>query len=158
MTWTCLSRANGIDLPTMRLMKEAGCRKVYLGLESGSQATLDLMRKQITVEQGIRTTQLYREAGIDVAAFFIVGYPGESVAAIEDTFRLALTLPLDEISFNVPVPLPGSTLYRAPGRPGRGQGTGSGRTRSPSSTRPRSTRRGSGAGSTRRWRAFAAKK
>ncbi len=111
MTWTCLSRANGMGLATARSMKAAGCRKVYLGLESGNQTTLDLMRKQITVDQGVRATQLYREAGIDVAAFFIVGYPGETVASIEDTFRLALTLPLDEVSFTVPVPLPGSQLF-----------------------------------------------
>jgi len=121
MTWSCLSRADGIDLPTMRLMKEAGCWRVYLGLESGSQATLDLMRKRITVEQGVRTTRLYREAGIEVAAFFIVGYPGETVASIEDTFRLALALPLDEISFNVPVPLPGSTLFERLGGPDEGR-------------------------------------
>ena len=56
-----------------------------------------------------------------MAAFFIVGYPGESVAAIEDTFRLALTLPLAEISFNVPVPLPGSTLYARLGNPDEGR-------------------------------------
>ena len=64
---------------------------------------------------------LYREAGIEVAAFFIVGYPGETVADIEKTFALALSLPLDEISFNVPMPLPGSPLYERLGGedPGR---------------------------------------
>jgi anaerobic magnesium-protoporphyrin IX monomethyl ester cyclase len=46
-----------------------------------------------------------------VAAFFIVGYPGETIPAIEDTFRFALELPLDAISFNVPFPLPGSQLF-----------------------------------------------
>ena len=56
-----------------------------------------------------------------MAAFFIVGYPGETVASIEDTFRLALTLPLDEISFNVPVPLPGSTLFERLGGPDEGR-------------------------------------
>ena len=121
MTWSCLSRANGIDPATMRLMKESGCRRVYLGLESGSQATLDLMKKQTTVEQGVHTTHLYREAGIEVAAFFIVGYPGESVSAIEETFKLALTLPLDEVSFNVPVPLPGSALFDRLGGPDEGR-------------------------------------
>ena len=111
MTWTCLSRANGMGPATARSMKAAGCHRVYLGLESGNQTTLDLMRKQITVDQAIRATHVYREAGIDVAAFFIVGYPDETAASIEDTFRLALTLPLDEISFTVPVPLPGSRLF-----------------------------------------------
>ncbi len=111
LTWSCLSRANGIDPATARLMRDAGCRRVYLGLESGSQATLDLMRKQMTVEQSVRATSVYRDAGVEVAAFFIVGYPGETVADIEKTLSFALALPLAEISFNVPLPLPGSRLW-----------------------------------------------
>ena len=119
--WSCLSRANGIDLSSARLMREAGCRRVYLGLESGSQATLDLMHKKITVEEGVRAATVYREAGIEVAAFFIVGYPGETEEDIEATFALALGLRLDEISFNVPVPLPGSALWERLGGPDDGR-------------------------------------
>ena len=120
MSWSCLSRASGIDAATVRLMKEAGCRRVYLGLESGSQATLELMNKQVSVGDGVRTVRLYREAGIEVAGFFIVGYPGETASSIEQTFDLALTLPLDEISFNVPYPLPGSLLFARLGGPDDG--------------------------------------
>ena len=111
LTWSCLSRANGIEPATARLMRDSGCRRVYLGLESGSQATLDIMHKQMTVEQSVRAATVYREAGMEVAAFFIVGYPGETVADIEKTFSFALGLPLSEISFNVPMPLPGSRLW-----------------------------------------------
>ncbi|MCX6363314.1 MAG: radical SAM protein [Actinobacteria bacterium] len=121
MTWSCLARANGMTEETLRLMKGAGCRRVYLGLESGSQATLDLMNKQLTVEQGVRAAELYRGAGIEVAAFFLVGYPGETVSSIEETFALALELPLDEISFNVPMPLPGSKLFERLGAPDEGK-------------------------------------
>jgi anaerobic magnesium-protoporphyrin IX monomethyl ester cyclase len=121
ISWSCLSRANGISEETVRLMKESGCRRVHLGLESGSQTTLDLMNKQVTVEQGARAAELYRTAGIEVAAFFIVGYPGETDASIEETFALALSLPLDEISFNVPVPLPGSKLFERLGEPDEGK-------------------------------------
>jgi anaerobic magnesium-protoporphyrin IX monomethyl ester cyclase len=78
------------------------------------------MNKRVTVEEGIRTVHLYRDAGIEVAGFFIVGYPGETVASIEATFELALTLPLDEISFNVPLPLPGSRLFERVGEPDDG--------------------------------------
>ena len=120
MAWSCLSRADRIDARTVRQMREAGCRRVYLGLESGSQATLALMNKRLTVEDGVRAVHLYREGGIEVAGFFIVGYPGETVSSIEDTFKLALTLPLDEISFNVPYPLPGSTLFARLGGPDDG--------------------------------------
>ncbi len=111
ISWSCLSRANGIDQDIVNKMKRAGCRRVYLGLESGSQATLRLMDKRVTVEEGVHAVHQYRQAGIEVAAFFIVGYPGETVDSIESTFRLALTLPLDDISFNVPYPLPGSRLF-----------------------------------------------
>jgi anaerobic magnesium-protoporphyrin IX monomethyl ester cyclase len=121
LTWSCLSRANGIEPATAELMRASGCRRVYLGLESGSQATLDLMRKQMTIAQSVRAVNVYGAAGIEVAAFFIVGYPGETAADIEATFAFALSLPLAEISFNVPMPLPGSGLWERLGAddPGR---------------------------------------
>jgi len=55
--------------------------------------------------------RLFHKASVEVAAFFIVGYPGETISSIEDTFQYALELPLDHISFNVPFPLPGSQLF-----------------------------------------------
>ena len=41
----------------------------------------------------------------------MVGYPGETIEDIEATFDLALSLPLDEVSFTVPLPLPGTPLF-----------------------------------------------
>jgi anaerobic magnesium-protoporphyrin IX monomethyl ester cyclase len=111
MEWSCLSRVTRIDEEITRSMKEAGCRRVYLGLETGNQDTLTLMKKQATLEEGQNAVHLFHKAGIEAAAFFIVGYPGETVPDIEDTFRYALELPLDYISFNVPFPLPGSQLF-----------------------------------------------
>ena len=109
--WSCLSRVSGIDEQLTRLMKESGCRRVYLGLETGNQDTLNLMKKKATVEEGIAAVHLFHQSGIETAAFFIVGYPGETIPAIEETFRFALELPLDYVSFNVPFPLPGSKLF-----------------------------------------------
>jgi anaerobic magnesium-protoporphyrin IX monomethyl ester cyclase len=111
LRWSCLSRVTGLDRATTDLMKDSGCRRAYLGLESGSQTTLGLMNKKATIDDGIQAVDLFHQSGIEVAAFFIVGYPGETVASIEETFRFALSLPLDQVSFNVPFPLPGSRLY-----------------------------------------------
>jgi anaerobic magnesium-protoporphyrin IX monomethyl ester cyclase len=111
MAWSCLSRSTGITPEIATLMKAAGCQKVYLGLETGSDETLDLMNKKAKLVDGIRAVEHFRQAGIEVAAFFIVGYPGETIDSIEATFKFALSLPLDEISFNVPFPLPGSNLF-----------------------------------------------
>ena len=109
--WTCLSRVDRLTPGLVDLMKRAGCIRVYLGLESGSNETLGLMNKRVTVEQGIRAVQLFSEAGIGTAGFFMVGYPGESIGSIEKTFALALSLPLDEAWFTIPLPLPGTLLF-----------------------------------------------
>jgi anaerobic magnesium-protoporphyrin IX monomethyl ester cyclase len=111
MTWSCLSRVDRLSPEIIHRMREAGCVKVYLGLESGNNETLRLMNKRTTVEDGMKAVSLFSLAGIKIGAFFIVGYPGESVESIQETFALALSLPLDEISFNVPLPLPGSALF-----------------------------------------------
>jgi anaerobic magnesium-protoporphyrin IX monomethyl ester cyclase len=111
MKWSCLSRVTGITPELTRLMKESGCRRVYLGLETGDPDTLKLMKKQASLEEGQRAVHMFHEAGIEVAAFFIVGYPGESTESVERTLRMALDLPLDYMSFNVPFPLPGSPLF-----------------------------------------------
>jgi anaerobic magnesium-protoporphyrin IX monomethyl ester cyclase len=111
MSWSCLSRVTGITAGLVRQMKAAGCRRVYLGLETGDPETLKLMNKRASLEQGRRAVRLFHDGGIEVAAFFIVGYPGETTESIERTFSLALELPLDYISFNVPYPLPGSPLF-----------------------------------------------
>ena len=109
--WTCLSRVDRLTPELAHLMKRAGCIRVYLGLESGSNETLRLMNKQVTVEQGIRAVDLFSRAGIGTAGFFMVGYPGETVESIEKTFTLALSLPLDEAWFTIPLPLPGTPLF-----------------------------------------------
>ena len=111
LTWSCLSRVTGLDMDTVLMMKKSGCRRVYLGLETGSSETLKLMNKQTSLENGINAVYMFHKAGIETAAFFIVGYPDETIDSIEDTFSLALSLPLDIISFNVPFPLPGSKLF-----------------------------------------------
>jgi anaerobic magnesium-protoporphyrin IX monomethyl ester cyclase len=111
MQWSCLSRVDKVDPESAFLMRNAGCNRVYLGLESGSDETLRLMNKRTTVRQGLETARIFSEAGIKTTGFFIVGYPGETMISIEKTLRFALTCELDEISFSVPYPLPGSSLY-----------------------------------------------
>jgi anaerobic magnesium-protoporphyrin IX monomethyl ester cyclase len=111
MKWFCLSRVDTITCRDMELMRQAGCRKVFLGLESASNEVLRLMNKQTTVEMAEETVALFAQSGIRSAGFFMIGYPGETYASIETTFQWALTLPLDEISFTIPYPLPGTRFF-----------------------------------------------
>lgn len=111
VSWSCLSRVDGINDSIVKAMKHAGCSKVYLGIESGNDDVLKLMNKKTDTAVIKRGVGIYKSGGIKCAGFFIVGYPGETVETIEDTFEFASSLGLDEISFNVPYPLPGSKLY-----------------------------------------------
>lgn len=111
ISWSCLSRVDSVNGEVARLMKSAGCSKVHFGIESGNDNVLKLMNKKIDVAKITRGVEMFKGNGIGCAGFFIVGYPGETVETIEETFDFALSLGLDEISFNVPYPLPGSKLY-----------------------------------------------
>jgi anaerobic magnesium-protoporphyrin IX monomethyl ester cyclase len=111
MKWFCLSRVDRITQSDIELWQAAGCRKVFFGLESGSNDILELMNKKTTTEEAEKTIQRFAQSNIRTAGFFIVGYPGETYDTIETTFKWALSLPLDEISFTVPYPLPGTRLY-----------------------------------------------
>ena len=116
LKWTCLSRVDRMSLADIDLMRDAGCERVYFGLESGSNEILRVMNKKATVEAAEETVHRFSHSGIKTAGFFIVGYPGETYESVERTFAWALSLPLDEISFAVPYPLPGTGLFERVGK------------------------------------------
>jgi len=111
ISWSCLSRVDSVTDEVVKMMKNAGCNKVYFGIESGNDEVLKLMNKKINIKRVRSGVEVFNRNGIDCAGFFIVGYPGETIETIEETFEFALSLGLDESSFNVPYPLPGSKLY-----------------------------------------------
>lgn len=109
--WECLSRVDTVDLSVAEKMKNAGCARVFFGIESGNNRILKIMKKQATVEQAKKAVHTFKRTGIQVGAFFILGYPGESEETILDTVNFASSLPLDYLSFTFPYPIPGTPLY-----------------------------------------------
>jgi anaerobic magnesium-protoporphyrin IX monomethyl ester cyclase len=103
-----------IDLMTEQAVAglvRAGCVEVWLGVESGSQATLNAMDKGIKVEQIPVVRECLRQAGIKACFFLQFGYPGETFADIMATVQLVRdTLP-DDIGVSVSYPLPGTKFY-----------------------------------------------
>jgi anaerobic magnesium-protoporphyrin IX monomethyl ester cyclase len=109
--WECLSRVDTIDEEVAEKMRKAGCVRVFFGIESGNDTVLKLMNKQITVRQAEQAVNTCKKAGIQVGAFFILGYPGETDKTVLDTVDFASSLPLDYLSFTFPYPIPGTPLY-----------------------------------------------
>jgi anaerobic magnesium-protoporphyrin IX monomethyl ester cyclase len=109
--WECLGRVDSMDPDTAAAMVGAGCTRIYFGIESGDDRILALMNKHITVEQARRAVETAHRAGLEVGAFFILFYPGETNETVLNTLRLATSLPLDYIGLTLPYPLPGTTLH-----------------------------------------------
>lgn len=109
--WECLSRVDTVDLEIAEKMKKAGCVRVFFGIESGNDSILRIMRKKATTKQAKDAVYTFKKAGIQVGAFFILGYPGESDKTILDSVRFGSSLPLDYLSFTLPYPIPGTPLF-----------------------------------------------
>jgi anaerobic magnesium-protoporphyrin IX monomethyl ester cyclase len=111
ISWECLSRVDTLDFETANKMKQAGCTRMFFGIESGNDLILKKMNKQITTKQAYNATQICKKTGIKAGAFFILGYPGENAKTILDTVKFASSLPLDYLSFTLPYPIPGTPLF-----------------------------------------------
>jgi anaerobic magnesium-protoporphyrin IX monomethyl ester cyclase len=109
--WECLGRVDTFDTATAQAMKQAGCFRIFFGIESGNDRILALMNKQITTAQAAAAVATAHDAGLEVGAFFIVCYPGESDDTVLDTLRFANSLPLDYLGLTMPYPLPGTDLF-----------------------------------------------
>ncbi|MFH1462827.1 MAG: radical SAM protein [Pseudomonadota bacterium] len=117
LRWCCQTRVDLVDAPLLATMADAGCELVHFGVESGSQRVLDTLGKGIRLEEAERAVRLTREAGMRSAAFFMLGFPGETRAEMAETLRFSRRLDPDYASFHVAVPYPGTGLYarfRAP--------------------------------------------
>ena len=109
--WECLGRVDTMDYSTALEMKKAGCTRIYFGIESGNDQILKLMNKKITTEQARSAVEAAHRAGLEVGAFFILFYPGETDETVLSTLRFATALPLDYLGLSMPYPLPGTALY-----------------------------------------------
>lgn len=107
----CLSRVDLLDADIVRWLKEAGCHRIALGAESGSQKVLDAMTKGSKVEQIYRAAELCRKAGIQTYFYMMVGYPTETWSDIQRSARMLRETRPDDFSTTIAYPLPGTAFY-----------------------------------------------
>jgi anaerobic magnesium-protoporphyrin IX monomethyl ester cyclase len=109
--WACLSRTDNLDADLLARMKAAGCKRIYFGMESGSQRMLDLYHKSMDVSSAMQVLHLCRKAGIESAAFFMSGHPDETDTDFQLTLDFAIDARLNFASFNPLTPYPGTPLF-----------------------------------------------
>ena len=110
--WYCDSRVDNCSYDTFREMVNAGCRLLYLGVESANQRILNYYNKGITPDQTRRAVKSARKAGMDIiVGSFIVGAPDETRMEIQNTLRFAHELDIDVPQLNILSAFPGTDSW-----------------------------------------------
>lgn len=111
ITWMCLADANSITEDMAMLMKQAGCWHIGIGVESGNQGIIEVLKKNIKLERVKKVFDFLHKIGIKTLAFFMIGNYIDSRETIEDTIRFANQLNTDFAIFTITTPFPGTELF-----------------------------------------------
>ncbi|HKE32261.1 MAG TPA: radical SAM protein, partial [Candidatus Angelobacter sp.] len=110
MTWSCTSRVT-TDYETLKAQREAGCRLLIVGYESGDPQILKNIKKGATVERARQFTKDTKKLGLVVHGDFILGLPGETRESIRTTIDFAKELDVETIQVSIAHAYPGTELY-----------------------------------------------
>lgn len=109
----CITRADRLTEEVIQVLKEAGCFRVWIGAESGSQRIIDAMDRRVEVGQVRAMIRAASTAGIETGTFIMLGYPGETEADIRETVRHLQEANPDLFTITVAYPIKGTGLYES---------------------------------------------
>jgi anaerobic magnesium-protoporphyrin IX monomethyl ester cyclase len=106
-----ITRADRMNEEVVKLLKESGCFRVWIGAESGSQKIIDAMDRRVEVQTVRDMIILSKSYGIEAGTFIMLGYPGETKKDIKETIKhLQLSNP-DYYTVTIAYPIKGTLLY-----------------------------------------------
>lgn len=112
-TWGCSLKLDRFQDGNLQAAFDAGCRAMFVGIESASQVTLDKVRKTASVENELMRIREAIELGIKIEASFIIGFPWERPEDVKATYELHCEL-LDagahRSQIGVLCPIPGTEI------------------------------------------------
>ena len=109
-TWSCTSRVT-TDYETLKAMKDAGCRLLIVGYESGDEQILKNIKKGATIQRARQFTKDAHSLGLVIHGDFIVGLPGETRETLRNTIDFAKQLDVETIQVSMGHAYPGTEFY-----------------------------------------------
>ena len=109
--WLSETRCDRLDKETADLMYYGGCRRVLMGIESGSDLLLGNVNKNITTQKVREGVANAKNAGLQTVGLFMIGMPGETPEMTRETVEFSMDLDLDFAKYAITVPFPGSKLF-----------------------------------------------
>ncbi|PWB76777.1 MAG: hypothetical protein C3F15_04515 [Holophagae bacterium] len=110
-SWSCRTAAAGLTRERLHLMKRAGCQRIQIGVETGSDEGLRVLGKRTTIAEVRETFAAARAVGMPTVAYFMLGLPHErSADDLRRLSRFARELDPTFAMFNVLTLYPGTAL------------------------------------------------
>jgi len=105
--------AGGLDKELLYWMKKSGCYQVTFAVENANPHILNkVIHKPLKDLDKVKDLVKYcHKIGIDTHAFFVMGFPEESIDSMKKTFKWALDANFTSATFNIVQPLPGSEMW-----------------------------------------------
>lgn len=114
MEWICYARADHLkDKDLLKLIKEAGCKLIYIGTESFDQKILDDIHKQCVVAEYFSAVNAVKNAGIEAEVSVLLGASGlETQETISKSIQEARTMNAHFVHYSIALPFPNTALYK----------------------------------------------
>lgn len=108
----CITRAERLNDDILQLLKNAGCFRIWIGAESGSQDIIDEMDRRVNVDVVKATIQRTNALGIETGTFIMLGYPKETFEDITKTIQYLKEANPTHFTITVAYPIKGTGLYQ----------------------------------------------
>lgn len=105
------TRPESVTEEKAKLLEEAGCVSISIGLESGSPKVRKMLNRHMTDEQIINAFKAFEKTKIRVGANNIIGVPDETREEVFKTIELNRKVPTDNIMIHVFNPYRGTQIY-----------------------------------------------
>ena len=108
------TRSEALDDETLGLLKALGCNYLVYAPESGSPATLEQIKKRVSLDKITASIGIAKSHQLVVRTNLIIGFPHERRRDMFQTIRYGLKLAIkgaDEVSINIFSPYPGTEIF-----------------------------------------------
>jgi radical SAM superfamily enzyme YgiQ (UPF0313 family) len=119
LSWYCMGHANFMTEDRLKKIKEAGCWFIEIGIESGCDRILQLLKKNTTKKEIAAAVRRAKDAGLKIKGNFIFGLPTETKDSLEETIEFAINIELSYFQQNFLTIWPGCELADSPGQFGK---------------------------------------
>ena len=107
----CITRAERLNDEVLKLLKETGCFRIWIGAESGSQKIIDAMDRRVDVNVVKDAIIKTNSIGIESGTFIMLGYPGENEKDITETINYLKKANPTHFTITIAYPIKGTSLY-----------------------------------------------